>query len=481
MPKILQQIVDVLTTQVEPYNAYCHSLIGEKRIFGKMDLKLHNERTIAHFFDIEIQRKLEQPSKQYQIVSECSMKYLIAAKDKKAAESEIRVSADSNLKKYKKNSHELYIPDTVVIDFDKFQPHLYFIEYKVDSRFAICKLALDYLKYKYYSSGLGCHSSFIYVLFHKTPNNTIELRNCIDLNKILKYNVDYSDKSIFVFKMNYGNTQSAIPDNVIPLIDNAELTIKKLEANNLNRPKNDSQANSGLENNIFFCNKDRFKPNVIYAKTIQKNYPVISEMAKRIKSSTIDYNVKTDYSISPENFSTIEFSENDCVALSEHFTNQINKILGNEISSVSEILGFYRKRATWILVLLQKLAESNGWDDVSKKFKFNISDTAVNEYKKQLSEKYQNASSNLNKLSLGLLYFIVNLFSAIFNISSEGKIIDFNSQYTELTNARDINSIIRKIASELKLKTDENIDIENDRFQLELLQKIMDKYADIKH
>ena len=183
----------------------------------------------------------------------------------------------------------------------------------------------------------------------------------------------------------------------------------------------------------------------------------------------------------PENFSTIEFSGNDCVALSEHFTNQINKILGNEISSVPEILGFYRKRATWILVLLQKLAESNGWDDVSKKFKFNISDTAVKEYKRQLSEKYQNASSNLNKLSLGLLYFIVNLFSAIFNISSEGKIIDFNSQYTELTNARDINSIIRKIASELKLKTDENIDIENDSFQLELLQKIMDKYADIKH
>ena len=83
MPKILQQIVEVLTTQVGPYNTYCHSLRGEKRIFGKMDLRLHNERTIAHFFDMEIQRKLEQPSKQYQIVSECSMKYLIAAKDKK--------------------------------------------------------------------------------------------------------------------------------------------------------------------------------------------------------------------------------------------------------------------------------------------------------------------------------------------------------------------------------------------------------------
>lgn len=481
MPKILQQIMDTLTTQVEPYNVYCHSFVDEDRIFGKIDLRLHNERTIAHFFDVKIQKRLEQISGSYQIVSECSMKYLIAAKNKKTAESEIKVRADKNLKNYKKNDHELYIPDTVVIDFDKQQPYLYFIEYKVDNRFAICKLALDYLKYKYYSPGLGCRSSFIYVLFYKSPNNTIELRDCIDLNKILRDNIDYSDKSIFVFKMNYGNTQSAIPDNVIPLIDNVELTIKKIEAINLNRLKNDHQAHSGLENNVFFCNKDRFKPNVIYAKTIQKNYSVISEMAKRIKSSTIDYNAQTDYNISPENFSTIEFSENDCVALSEHFSNQINKLLGNEISSVPEILGFYRKRATWILVLLQKLAENNGWDDLSKKFKFNISDTAVNEYKKQLSEKYQNASSNLNKLSLGLLYFIVNLFPAIFNISSEGKIIDFNNQYNELTNTRDVNSIMRKIASELKIKTEENIDIENTKFQLELLQKIVDKYAEIKH
>lgn len=480
MPKVIHQIINTIKAQVEPYNAYCCSLLSERRIFNEIDLNLHNERTIAHFFDVKIQKELESSLETPSIISECSMKYLIATKDKENAESEIKVKSDKNLKKYKNDNHNLYVPDTAIVDHDRLCPYLYFIEYKVDSRFSICKLALDYLKYKYYSSGLGCHSSFIYVLFYKSSNNTIELRDCIDLNKILRDNVDYSDKSIFVFKMNYGNTQSVIPDNVIPLIDNVELTIKKLEANNLNRLKNDHRAHSGLENNVFFCNKDRFRPNVIYAKTIQKNYSVISEMAKRIKSSTIDYNARTDYSISLENFSTIEFSENDCVALSEHFSNQINKLLGNEISSVPEILGFYRKRATWILVLLQKLAENNRWDDLSKKFKFNISDTAVNEYKKQLSEKYQNASSNLNKLSLGLLYFIVNLFPAIFNISSEGKIIDFNNQYNELTNTRDVNSIMRKIASELKIKTEENIDIENAKFQLELLQKIMDKYTDNK-
>lgn len=475
---MIKQILDVLVTQVEPYNTYCRSIMGEESTFDKIGLKLHNERTVAHFFDVEIQRKLEQLSKPYRVISECSMEYLIAAKNKKAAESEIKVKADGKLRKYKKKDHKIYVPDTVIMNFNELRPQLCFIEYKVDDRFAICKLALDYLKYKYYSPGLGCCSSFIYVLFFKTADNIIELRDCANLDKILRDNVDYSDKSVFVFKMNYSNAHPTIPDNAITLIDDAESAIKELGANRRNGlEENVHQTDSRLENNVFFCNKDRFKPNVIYAKTVRENYSVILEMAKRIKLSTIDYNAKTGYDISPENFSTVKFSDADCVALSEHFGNQINRLLKDDISSVPEMLGFYKKRATWILILLQELAENNGWNDVSEGFKFNISDEAVNAYKGQLSEKYQNARRNLNKLSLGLLYFIVNLFPAIFNISSGNRIADFNNQYIELTNTKNVNSIICKILSELKIKTNEHIDIDNDDFQYELLKKILDKYG----
>lgn len=482
MSKLIKQIVGVINAQVKPYNTYCSLLLKEKRIFGAIKLNLHNERTIAHFFDVEIQKRLKRLSGEYLIISECSMNYLTTLRNKKTAESEIKIEPDKKLKEYEENSHKLYIPDTAVVDFNKSRPHLYFIEYKVDSRFSICKLALDYLKYKYYSSGLGCCSSFIYVLFYKLTNsNAIGLRKNTDLDRVLENNVDYSDKSIFVFKMTEGNSQPTIPSNVISLVNDAEFTVKELEENSLNILNNNRQMGSRLEDNVFFRNKDRFKTNVIYAKTIQENYSVILEMAERIKnqSSVVDYQAQTNYDINPKTFSTAEFSEDDCMALSRHFDNQIKKLLEDETSSIPEILSVHRKRATWVLILLQKLAENNDWRDISKKFKFGISDRAISEYKKQLSEKYQNASSNLNKLSLGLLYFIVNLFPVMFSISSENKVIGYTDQYAKLANTKNINLIMNKIISELGIKTHKKANVENKEFQLELLQNVLNKYTDV--
>lgn len=83
MSKLIKQIVGVINAQVKPYNTYCSLLLKEKRIFGAIKLNLHNERTIAHFFDVEIQKRLKRLSGEYLIISECSMNYLTTLRNKK--------------------------------------------------------------------------------------------------------------------------------------------------------------------------------------------------------------------------------------------------------------------------------------------------------------------------------------------------------------------------------------------------------------
>ena len=107
MPKTIEQIVNILFDQVKPYNTHCRSIMDKRDVFDKIDLRLHNERTIAHFFDVEIQRELERLSKPCRIISECSMKYLIAQKEKDHANSAITIEPNKDLREYMNDENKL--------------------------------------------------------------------------------------------------------------------------------------------------------------------------------------------------------------------------------------------------------------------------------------------------------------------------------------------------------------------------------------
>lgn len=453
--------------------------MSKRDVFDKIGLRLHNERTIAHFFDVEIQRELERLLKPCQIVSECSMKYLVTQKEKNHANSTIRIKPNKDLRNYMNDGHKLYIPDTAIIEFIK-QPHVYFIEYKVDDHYSIYKLALDYLKYKYYSFGLGCNSSFIYVLFYKLSDDVIELHDSVKLEKILKLTDKYLNKSIFTDSQN-AKKEPEVSNETILLVEEADEMIRNVRrTRNLENTNDDEIGNvSLLENNVFYRNMGILKPNVITAEVIRKNYPVIAKLASKVVSepNVAEYDANGLYDLTPDNFEHILFTDEDCLKLKRYFDNQINRILKEEMQDLPAMYNFSKKRATWILILLQRLAINNGWSELTSEFKMNISNDKIRGYQRQIEKKYSGNMKRLNQLCLGLLYFITNLYKVVFNILADNKVTDFNDAYKNIKDISKANSIAQKIAKTLGFKVSRDFNITNAPSQEEFLQKVVAKLS----
>ncbi len=479
MPKTIEQIVNILFDQVKPYNTHCRSIMDKRDVFDKIDLRLHNERTIAHFFDVEIQRELERLSKPCRIISECSMKYLIAQKEKDHANSAITIEPNKDLREYMNDEHKLYIPDTAIIEHIK-EPHVYFIEYKVDDRYSIYKLALDYLKYKYYSSGLGCNSSFIYVLFYKLSDGTIELHGSIKLEKTLELTDQYLSKSIFVDSQD-AKMEFRVSDETILLVEEADEVIRN--AGHIRSFKsasdNETDSISSLEDNVFYRNMGILKSNVVTAEIIRKNYPTLAKLANNITSklNVAEYDVDGLYNLTPDNFESMAFTDEDCIKLRQYFNNQINRILKEEMQDLPAMYNFSKKRATWILILLQRLAINNGWGDMAREFKIGISNNKIQGYQRLIEEKYSKNMKRLNQLCLGLLYFIRNLYKVIFDITENNEVTDYNDTYKNIENTNKNNSIARKIAKTLDIKISRDFNIASAPSQEEFLQKVVAKLS----
>lgn len=481
MNKTLEQIINIMDEQVAPYNMYCRSLLDEKCAFGDIDLNLHNERTIAHFFDVQIQKRFEQMRKMYLIVSECSMNYLIAAERKEEANSKIKVKQNEDLRVYATKDHSRYVPDTVIVDFSDLQKQIHFIEYKVDNVFSICKLALDYLKYKYYSYGLGCCSNFIYVLFYTLPDGSIELRDQVMLNEVLEQDTDYSNRSIFVYYQNNKSAKTVIDDEVIPLIERAESVIESMvSCCHVKNMTTGSNMNTALADNVFYRNRGLLNPNVITADVIKRNYPTIVKLANNVVSepNIAKYNTSGLYELMPHNFNEIVFDDKDCLVLKRYFNNQISRILEEETRSLPAMYNFSKKRSTWILILLQRLAINNHWNRIADDFKLNLSEDDKQRYQNQLERKYNGDMEKLNVLCLGLLYFIINLYKVIFDISESNEVIDFNNAYKNAENTNNVNLLARKIARKLDIKISRDFNILSNSSQEEFFQKIVSKLSE---
>lgn len=481
MSSVTESIISRLIGGVDGYNLYCDDVLSENAAFQKIELNLHNERTIAHFFDIRLQDLLDQQSlhsgvaSNYLLISECLMHYLISSAGKITADSEIDIGKNKNVDKYKSMTHANYVPDTVIIERGEVTT-LYCIEYKVEDRFSICKLVLDYLKYKYYSSGFGCRSVFIYVLFYKNSGK-LELRGAARLPKLLKGKTRTQKESIFVFDP-WSTSLPVLSVDAIHLIMETSKNISQIEELTSDHTDNNYHLSQiSLEENVFYRNRNKFNPNVISAVVIRKNYGIIYEMAQRIANNKniMPYGMVSDYNIDPGKIFSPEFSDEDCIAVARHFDRQIKKFLADDVENVPEILTVHKKRTAWILIMLQEFAKRSGWNDLADGFHMEVKEDIATEYQERLRSAYTNRSENFNKLCLGLICYIVNLYPAIFQITSQNIVMGFNQEYLKLKNKSDVDKSLCQLVKELGLKTRKKISIDNEDFIEELLRLIFNE------
>ena len=223
---IRETIVDKITEYNGFINDFCDKPI--KSLLGKAEINLFNERSIAHYFDKEIELSLKGSEPNSYFLSEAFIKYAPNFNSKLKAIVETKYFVYEKAVYELTKDHKLFIPDALIIIPPESAKHedmpLYFIEYKVSTKFNFLKLALDFMKYKYYSSAFDHNSTFVYILFRKSKDGkTLKLKETVKLDRYLTKNKNLNDYSLFYYEntaAERNNTISADADKLIEKILN---------------------------------------------------------------------------------------------------------------------------------------------------------------------------------------------------------------------------------------------------------------------
>ena len=216
---LLLEIIEIaLRSRLDEYNCDTEDINGSfiKPLLGKTKINLHNERSIVYHFNKAIQFYLWRFEIFHYYVSEARIKYEPTSAEREKAKSEIHDFVGKQAETELAKIQNVFIPDALIIVPDFSTIPMYCIEYKVSDSFDYLKLAVDFLKYKYYSQAFGCKSAFVYILFFKGDfENILELRGTQELNKHLYNEPDFKEKSLFYYL--------GVEGKVVPRADNATL------------------------------------------------------------------------------------------------------------------------------------------------------------------------------------------------------------------------------------------------------------------
>lgn len=489
MDSTTNKITNHIKAHIGHYNAYSARTRDRQDIFGTISLNMLNERTIAHFFDVSLEKELNKSKLNYAFISECSLNQSIPNEIAQKSKKEIAIKPNKALQDYLDTEHNWFIPDTVIIrqDQDKSpapNPSIWCLEYKIDSKFDCCKLAIDYLKYKFYSSQFNCHSVFIYVLFYKikTSRQEIEFRN----PSIVKLQTSLTSKdlperqsSIFIYHTSQESQDVNFDTSILTTMKKVDYQLRRLEAA---QPPSLQKTATKLYDNIFFQKRNAFGNKVIYAKIICQNYPAIYEISQRIQNGTnIQHSDNTSYQITKNNFINHEVpSKEDIEGLYTHFNNQIAKMLKEEEDRIPAAFQHYRKRSTWVMIIIRQFLINLGWEDLLNATTLDIDQNSAEKYQEMLKERYKNRTATINSLSIGLVHFIINLFPLIFIITNSHEIRGFRPEYEIVEQQKSINASFQQLIKQLELPDMEQFYIDNINCQQKFLQAIIQKFGNIQ-
>ncbi|PPE06085.1 hypothetical protein [Williamsoniiplasma lucivorax] len=377
-----------------------------------------------------------------------------------------------------------FIPDTLVqIDTLNEQQKLFFVEFKIEKDFKLCKLANDYLKFKYYTQNAKANISFVYITLKqqkidnlKLPFININGNNVDFIDKKLDVDKINKDANIFVFSpmWNDGEPNPSPKINFKTLILSQKIT-NEIEKQNLNL-ENDSFA---LNDYLKYISKFKFGKEVIFANVIKKSFNKINEL--HISLLNFINNNELGIPLPEETYLTIkEFAddnvlniENFITEFAEHLDNSIvKKSMDNTINRAEYNVTY--KRSLWIILIMEKLSRDlelgisflQGNILKSKELK----DATILIYK--LDSNYKNSTPNFNKLALGVVHYIRNLYLSV-GYLEDGEYV-FKNEYISYNSNTKIKKYFESIFKELKiLNKNEKIQIDDYVLGLRLLKTIL--------
>ena len=235
MNTIVGLIRETIIDKITEYNDFMNNFRGKsiKSLLGKAEINLFNERSVAHYFDKEIELSLKGGEPNSYFLSEAFIKYTPNSSSKLKAIVETKYFVYEKAVYELTKDHKLFIPDALIAIPESLKHKdtpLYCIEYKVSTRFDFLKLALDFMKYKYYSSAFNHNSTFVYILFRKSKDGkTLKLKGTMKLERYLTKNKNLNDYGLFYYENTATERNNTISADVVKLIGKILNEIEKYE------------------------------------------------------------------------------------------------------------------------------------------------------------------------------------------------------------------------------------------------------------
>ena len=476
MEIIIKDIINKLEEQIEIANI--NSTYLDKIISTQFDFSINfnNERTVASFLlncIVEELNKLGLPYIDFYNEFDVTMNQTISTEQAMLIEDEIEGTTlnESSVRKY--------VPDNYIFINKNDDFYHIFIEYKKNNKLDYMKLANDFLKFKIYTRNYDKNVIFIYVVFKPVTNKkTITLKNIKGtveyqlLNRsIEKKDID-KDKSIFIFKASDYEINSIKTKNIEQSVITIDESLRRL----LDLGYEGSYEFS-FKQSPYYATMGMFGPNVIVSNHLRYNYNKILTLFNEIRREDFNVEIPKSGYINLEQFrENIQFDEKIFTRdLTKHFNSQINKITKEHADSISKSeFNFTRRKSFWITILLHKFCRDNG-------IKISFFDLSVVKESEDIVKSVEHldavykSKDNFNMLCIGLVYYIVKLYSLIMNYSNN--IAKLSDAYLSHKKVDILLDNIKKISKIFTIKFDlkeyqENFVDTSIKFLNELINKI---------
>jgi len=492
----LQNFLDALENQLIEFSKVSKILYEE--IEKNLDKKVPNflnERTLAawsleYFGDYLEEKEQANKIKNWVLIPEMTLNSKDSAyidyNDKLAIDQEIE-----DIPATEKKNKNRFVPDGYLMALTSNNELIScFIEFKTAGVYKYIDMAIDYLKFKYYTNKSKKNHIFVYIIFHKlgekTPNQRATIKYSKDgndlqlINRILKKEEINTDASMYAFipvSNNINNIKST--DELLLLIDNLKKTIPEL-------PQKKTKF-IDYDENPFYKSLRFFKPgkNVILSRVIRNSIDKVLEVDEAFRkklqlSPEYQLPLEKDAFISQEEYlkNNVPDVEEFSKELASYLDAQKNFFIKDikKSANPSEVT-ITSKKSLWILLIIEKFAKSEGIVDVDvMEYATNHKNKKENldKLREQLNTAYATPmyKRNFNKLGLGLIFYLSNLYPYIGKVKNNKFI--YKNSYLTYNKRKELIKNIEAIYKLLDYKDDEELPLNfsEEKIGLNLLELV---------
>lgn len=341
-----------------------------------------------------------------------------------------------------------------------------FVEYKLDKKFKFAQLATDYLKYKIYTKNDKSNTIFAFVVFDKAENYPTILSECAPHYCILDTNItvdSLKNSRVFLYipdipeQDGYDKTNTDVLNDVYN-----EFDIISRKVDEINQIGIEQYHEYDDYQKLFIENIDRYNSRVIKANYIRDNYKYIYNLWKHscdiLKNDPIFIELNLDDK-SKDNVLNLIIAGS--TYLHNFEANFHKESIENAQKSGLKVSNFSSFNMIVLLDFFNDIVQVTNDKPLYYKKKsgrrkndnvLDYSEIASN-LKIRFSKMYLNTEENKNKikkLGLELLYFLVNIYPLIFEISDDYTVIDSSASKKINDNLK----LIQKSINKIKRKTD---------------------------